>query len=111
MLLPAPFGPVTTRGAPRRHTNETPDKAGRAAADTRHTEHQEKVKLYREDYRQRLNNARQEYPRERLAALSPKIIAAMAKLHSPESYAANRTGTVKRMRDLIKPREMQKNVH
>jgi len=82
----------------------------RDAAAARHKKHLAKVELRRDEYRKRLDEAHQKHL-ESKAALSPKIIDVMAQEHFPDVYAVDRRKAVKRMRDEVKPRRMQKDVH
>ncbi|MFI5364354.1 MAG: hypothetical protein ACHQ4J_01900 [Candidatus Binatia bacterium] len=86
-------------------------RGGKAAAEKRHAEHEKKKEQYREAYRRQLQSARRQHPRESAAALSPKIVSAMAKVHFPKVYVADRRKAVKRMRDLIQPRAQQKKLN
>jgi hypothetical protein len=76
-------------------------KGGSRAAQKRHKKHQEKRDRYREQYRKRLEAAAQEYPRDSLPTLSPKIIRSMAKELGE---------TERNMREIVRPREMQKDI-
>lgn len=86
------------------------DRSGKAAAQARHTTHETTTEKYRKEYQERLQAAQKDCSLESAAALSPKIIIAMAKRHS-RNYEADPRKAEKRMRDRIKPRKMQKDVH
>jgi hypothetical protein len=85
-------------------------KQSQAARKTAHQRHRDFVEDQQEplrrEYDERCAQARHNSPRDPPPTLSSRVIDDMAKEHDKAGYAKNPGGAKKRMRDIIKPRNV-----